>query len=56
MVNINQTTEVIQFVLALIFLIGILAGSYWFVYAPVKRENDERIRNERENSSKTQSR
>jgi cbb3-type cytochrome oxidase subunit 3 len=32
--------EYIQFVGALIFLLGILIGSYWFVYAPTRRRPD----------------
>jgi cbb3-type cytochrome oxidase subunit 3 len=39
-------TEIVQFVGALILFLGILVGSYWFVYAPVKasqrRENERR--------------
>lgn len=31
-------TEVIQFIGALILMVGILVGSYWFVYAPVRKE------------------
>lgn len=43
--------ELVQFIGALIFFLGILFGSYWFVYAPVKRENQER--EERERNSQT---
>lgn len=39
-----MATEFIQFAGALVFLLGILLGSYWFVYAPVKRERDEEDR------------
>lgn len=41
-----MSTEVIQFVGALILMVGILIGSYWFVYAPTRddrrRNNDRR--------------
>lgn len=37
-----MTTEFIQFAGAMIFLLGILIGSYWFVYAPIRQqERDE---------------
>lgn len=36
-----MATEYIQFVGALIFLLGILVGSYWFVYAPTRRKGDD---------------
>lgn len=42
--------ELIQFVGALFFMVAILVGSYWFVYAPVRDENrkeDERRKQER---------
>ncbi|MBA3424464.1 MAG: hypothetical protein H0U04_07935 [Rubrobacter sp.] len=39
-------SELVQFVLALILFAVILIGSYWFVYAPsrrnVQRDNDQR--------------
>ncbi|MGH3086393.1 MAG: hypothetical protein ACRDSJ_03615 [Rubrobacteraceae bacterium] len=36
-----MATEYMQFVGAMVFLLGILIGSYWFVYAPIRRERDE---------------
>ncbi|MGI8649491.1 MAG: hypothetical protein ACR2KW_03805 [Rubrobacter sp.] len=52
----SGTTELIQFIGAMIFFAGILFGSYWFVYAPVKRENQEReAREEREKRSSSAS-
>lgn len=36
-----MSTEYIQFVLMVVFLLGVLIGSYWFVYAPVKRQEME---------------
>lgn len=38
-----MSAEVIQFIGALILFAGILAGSYWFVYAPT-RSNYKRDR------------
>lgn len=35
-------TEVIQFIGALILMAGILVGSYWFVYAPIKNSDRRR--------------
>jgi len=32
-----MTSELIQFAGMLVLLLGILVGSYWFVYAPTKR-------------------
>jgi len=45
------SAEIIQFVGMLVLLVAILIGSYWFVYAPsrrnFKRENDRsRLRDE----------
>jgi cbb3-type cytochrome oxidase subunit 3 len=31
------TTEYIQFAGALVLFLGILIGSYWFVYAPTRK-------------------
>ena len=33
-----MTTEYLQFVGALVFFLGILIGSYWFVYVPNRSE------------------
>jgi cbb3-type cytochrome oxidase subunit 3 len=33
-----MATEYLQFAGALVFFVGILIGSYWFVYAPSGRE------------------
>lgn len=47
-----MSAEIIQFIGMLILLVGILIGSYWFVYAPSRRnfkqrENDRsRLRDE----------
>ncbi|AHY47333.1 Hypothetical Protein RradSPS_2050 [Rubrobacter radiotolerans] len=51
-----MSAEIIQFVGAMIFLLGVLIGAYWFVYAPIKRENREREerRRDRENASNRQ--
>lgn len=38
-------TEVVQFIGAMIMFLGILVGSYWFVYAPIKR-GDRRAQEE----------
>ncbi len=35
-----MATEYMQFAGALIFLLGILVGSYWFVYAPTRRSQN----------------
>lgn len=35
-----MATEYLQFVGALVLFLGILIGSYWFVYVP-NRRNDE---------------
>ena len=41
-----MTTEYVQFVAALILFLGILIGSYWFVYVPgrgpAEQEDDRR--------------
>ena len=31
-------SEILQFAGAMVFLIAILIGSYWFVYAPTRRK------------------
>jgi cbb3-type cytochrome oxidase subunit 3 len=36
-----MATEYVQFAGALVLFVGILIGSYWFVYVP-NRNNDER--------------
>jgi cbb3-type cytochrome oxidase subunit 3 len=39
-----MATEYLQFAGALVFFLGLLLGSYWFVYVPNKggeRKNDE---------------
>lgn len=41
-----MTTELIQFVGAMVLFAGILIGSYWFVYAPTRRAQQERSRQE----------
>jgi cbb3-type cytochrome oxidase subunit 3 len=35
------TTEYLQFAGALVFFLGILIGSYWFVYAPDRGDRDD---------------
>jgi cbb3-type cytochrome oxidase subunit 3 len=40
----RMATEYLQFAGALVFFLGLLIGSYWFVYVPNKgeeRKNDE---------------
>lgn len=56
--GILESTELIQFIGALVFLVGILVGSYWFVYAPIRRENQEHLEKEeeKEKDSETTSR
>lgn len=34
-----MTTEYLQFAGALVLFLGILIGSYWFVYAPSRRNH-----------------
>ena len=41
--------EYVQFVAALVLFLGILVGSYWFVYVPNRRRSEE---NERERSER----
>lgn len=36
-----MTTEYLQFAAAMVLFLGILIGSYWFVYVP-NRSNEER--------------
>ena len=36
-----MATEYLQFVGALVLFLGILVGSYWFVYAPNRGQKDE---------------
>jgi cbb3-type cytochrome oxidase subunit 3 len=36
-----MATEYLQFAGALVFFVGILIGSYWFVYVPQSRTEDE---------------
>lgn len=33
--------EYVQFIGALVLFVGILIGSYWFVYVPNRRRSDE---------------
>jgi hypothetical protein len=42
--------EVAQFVGMIVLLIGILMGSYWFVYAPTRR--NERMERERQQGTR----
>lgn len=37
-----MNTEVIQFIGALVLFVSILIGSYWFVYAPSRRNFNRR--------------
>lgn len=39
-----MVSEYIQFAGAIVFLLGILIGSYWFVFAPGRRGEDEENR------------
>jgi cbb3-type cytochrome oxidase subunit 3 len=43
-------SEVAQFVGMMVLLLGILVGSYWFVYSPTRRE--ERQERERQEGSR----
>jgi cbb3-type cytochrome oxidase subunit 3 len=43
-----MATEYLQFVGALVLFLGILIGSYWFVYVPNRRKDAERDRGEAE--------
>jgi cbb3-type cytochrome oxidase subunit 3 len=36
-----MATEYLQFAGALVFFLAILIGSYWFVYVPQSRADDE---------------
>jgi cbb3-type cytochrome oxidase subunit 3 len=36
-----MATEYLQFVGALVLFLGILVGSYWFVYAPDRASREE---------------
>ncbi len=36
-----MATEYLQFVGALVLFLGILIGSYWFVYAPSRGKDEE---------------
>jgi cbb3-type cytochrome oxidase subunit 3 len=36
-----MATEYLQFVGALVLFLGILIGSYWFVYVPNRKEDGE---------------
>ena len=36
-----MATEYLQFVGALVLFLGILVGSYWFVYAPDRGDHEE---------------
>jgi cbb3-type cytochrome oxidase subunit 3 len=36
-----MATEYLQFVGALVLFLGILIGSYWFVYVPNRRKDGE---------------
>ncbi len=36
-----MTTEYVQFVGALVLFLGILIGSYWFVYVPGSRSSGQ---------------
>ncbi len=36
-----MATEYLQFVGALVLFLGILIGSYWFVYAPNRTKKEE---------------
>jgi len=38
------STEYLQFAGAIVLMVGILIGSYWFVYAPNRRDSDDRER------------
>lgn len=38
----EMTSEYWQFLGALVLFLGILIGSYWFVYAPTRREERSR--------------
>jgi cbb3-type cytochrome oxidase subunit 3 len=37
-----MATEYLQFVGALVLFLGILVGSYWFVYAPNRNGKEEK--------------
>lgn len=43
-------TEYLQFVGALVFFLGILIGSYWFVYVPNRGDKDTHDKAEGEES------
>ena len=43
-----MATEYLQFAGALVFFFAILIGSYWFVYVPQSRTDDEGKRLEEE--------
>lgn len=45
-----MASELAQFVGMMVLLLGILVGSYWFVYAPTRR--DERLERERQEGSR----
>jgi cbb3-type cytochrome oxidase subunit 3 len=36
-----MATEYLQFAGALVFFLGLLIGSYWFVYVPGQRKRDD---------------
>jgi cbb3-type cytochrome oxidase subunit 3 len=36
-----MATEYLQFAGALVFFLGLLIGSYWFVYVPDQRKRDD---------------
>jgi hypothetical protein len=38
------STEYLQFAGAIVLMVGILIGSYWFVYVPNRRGPDDRQR------------
>ncbi len=42
-------TEYLQFVGALVLFLGILVGSYWFVYAPNRGKDEEEDQQQAEN-------
>ena len=44
-----MATEYLQFVGALVLFLGILVGSYWFVYAPNRGQDEEEDQRQAEN-------
>jgi cbb3-type cytochrome oxidase subunit 3 len=41
------STEYLQFAGVIVLMLGILIGSYWFVYVPNRPDSDDRERTQR---------